>query len=279
MNGSADDDRPTVLTTFTVLADIAGAVAGEHLRVESIIDVGVEVHGYDPTPADIRRANRADLIIDHGMGLEAWFAQFMNDVDAPRIVISDGIEPISIDADARELIPNPHTWMSPRNVILYVDAMVAAFSDLSPEHAADFQANGEAYKSELEALYQELVTGLASVPEAQRVLVSCEGAFSYLARDAGLEEIYIWPVNAERQATPQQVAAAIDAVQERSIPAVFCESTVDDGPMYQVVSATDANHGGILYVDSLSEAAGPVPSYLDLIRHDIEVIVAGLQGS
>ncbi|WP_179409755.1 metal ABC transporter substrate-binding protein [Microbacterium esteraromaticum] len=272
------DERPTVLTTFTVLADIAQNVAGDHLAVESITKIGAEIHGYEPTPRDVAKASDVDLIIDNGLGLEAWFAQFVDNVDVPHVVVSDGIEPIDIAADAYAGKPNPHAWMSPLNVQIYVDNMVEAFSDLSPEHAADFTANGEAYKSELQQVHDQLVTELQTIPEQQRALVTCEGAFSYLARDAGLTEIYIWPVNAEQQATPQQITAAIEAVRRDEVPAVFCESTVSDKPMQQVVEATDATFGGVLYVDSLSEADGPVPTYLDLLRHDVDTITTALRG-
>ncbi|GLJ60616.1 metal ABC transporter substrate-binding protein [Microbacterium barkeri] len=273
-----DDDRPVVLTTFTVLADIARNVAGEHLSVESITKVGAEIHGYEPTPGDIRRAADADLILDNGLNLEAWFAQFVDSVDVPHVVVSEGVEPIDIAGDAYAGKPNPHAWMSPVNVQVYVDNMVEAFSELDPEHADDFAANGEAYAQQLQAVQDELVDALAPLPENERALVTCEGAFSYLARDAGLTEAYIWPVNAEQQATPQQIAAAIEFVEENGVRAVFCESTVSDKPMQQVVEATGAAFGGTLYVDSLSEPEGPVPTYLHLIRHDASLIVEGLTG-
>lgn len=275
----ADDGRPTVLTTFTVLADIAENVAGEHLRVESITKTGTEIHGYEPTPQDVARASEADLILDNGMNLEAWFAQFVESADAPHVVVSEGVEAIDITADAYAGKPNPHAWMSPLNVQAYVDTMAAAFAELAPDHAADFEANAAAYKTELQAVHDDLVARLATLPEAQRALVTCEGAFSYLARDAGLTEAYIWPVNAEQQATPQQIAATIEFVNENDVPAVFCESTVSDKAMQQVVDATGAAFGGILYVDSLSASDGPVPTYLDLIRHDADTIVAGLTGA
>ncbi|RMI12902.1 metal ABC transporter substrate-binding protein [Cellulomonas triticagri] len=276
---AAGDDRPVVLTTFTVLADIAGNVAGDHLRVESITKVGAEIHGYEPTPGDVRKAAEADLVLDNGLGLEAWFAQFVDQVEVPHVVVSDGVEPIDIAADAYAGKPNPHAWMSPLNVQVYVDTMVDAFSDLAPEHAEDFAANGAAYAADLQAVHDDLLAELAEVPEQQRALVTCEGAFSYLARDAGLTERYIWPVNAEQQATPGQIAAAIEFVRDNDVPAVFCESTVSDRAMRQVVEATDAEFGGTLYVDSLSEPDGPVPTYLDLLRHDVDTIVAGLTGT
>jgi len=275
----AADTRPVVLTTFTVLADIARNVAGDHLVVESITKVGAEIHGYEPTPGDIRRASDADLILDNGLNLEAWFAQFVDAVDAPHVVVSDGVDPIDIAADAYAGKPNPHAWMSPLNVQIYVDNMVSAFSELDPTHADDFSANGDAYKAELQTVQDDLVEELSTLPENQRALVTCEGAFSYLARDAGLTEAYIWPVNAEQQATPQQIAQAIEFVSAADVPAVFCESTVSDKAMQQVVAATGARFGGILYVDSLSEQDGPVPTYLDLIRHDADTITQALTGA
>ncbi|GAA1539347.1 metal ABC transporter substrate-binding protein [Microbacterium ginsengiterrae] len=273
-----DDDRPLVLTTFTVLADIAQNVAGDHLRVESITKPGAEIHGYEPTPGDVRQAAQAQLILDNGLNLEAWFAQFVDSVHVPHVVLSDGVEIIDISEDAYAGLPNPHAWMSPLNVQSYVDTIAAAFSDLDPAHAADFAAHAEAYKADLQQVHDDLIADLAELPERQRALVTCEGAFSYLARDAGLSEAYIWPVNAEQQATPRQIAATIEFVKDNDVPAVFCESTVSDRAMRQVVEATGAEFGGTLYVDSLSAADGPVPTYLDLIRHDADTITAALTG-
>ncbi|WP_435749176.1 metal ABC transporter substrate-binding protein [Microbacterium sp. PMB16] len=276
--GPASDERPVVLTTFTVLADIAQNVAGEHLRVESITKVGAEIHGYEPTPGDVRTASTADLILDNGLNLEVWFGQFVDSIEVPHVVVSEGVEVMDITEDAYAGKPNPHAWMSPLNVQLYVDNMVSAFSELDPEHADAYEANGAAYNAELQEVRDELTSELSALPESQRALVTCEGAFSYLARDAGLTEHYIWPVNAEQQATPQQIASAIEFVKANDVPAVFCESTVSDRPMQQVVEATDAVFGGVLYVDSLSEADGPVPTYLDLIRYDARTIIGALTG-
>ncbi|MDF2918498.1 MAG: metal transporter substrate-binding protein [Microbacterium sp.] len=277
--GEPSGDRPVVLTTFTVLADIARNVAGDRLDVRSITKAGAEIHGYEPTPRDIAAASDADLILDNGLGLESWFARFVETADAPHAVVSEGVETIDITGDAYAGKPNPHAWMSPLNVQLYVDNIVAAFSELDPAGADAYAANGAAYNDELQRIHDDLVADLETVPVEQRALVTCEGAFSYLARDAGLTEAYIWPVNAEQQATPQQIRQTIEFVDDNDVPAVFCESTVSDRPMQQVVEATDAVFGGTLYVDSLSEQDGPVPTYLDLLRHDAETITAALTGS
>ena len=270
--------KPVVLTTFTVLADIAQNVAGDHLKVEPITKAGAEIHDYEPTPGDIAKASRADLGLDNGLGLERWFEQFVESLNVPHAVVSDGVQPMDITEDAYAGKPNPHAWMSPANVQRYVDNMVKAFSDLDPSHAADYQANGKAYQAKLQAVQDELTAALAMLPKSQRALVTCEGAFSYLARDAGLTEKYLWPVNAEQEGTPQQVTSVIDFVKANEVPAVFCESTVSVKPMHQVVEATGAKFGGTLYVGSLSAAGGPVPTYLDLIRYDARTIIDALTG-
>ena len=279
------DERPLVLTTFTVIADMAREVGGDHVRVESITRAGAEVHGYDPTPGDIKRGAGADLVLDNGLGLEAWFDRFLTQIEAPRVSVSDGIDVMNIVSDVAhdpasrtDAQPNPHAWMSPTQALTYVDNIVTALAELEPAHASAFRERGQAYQAQLREIAGSLEAAVASVPREQRVLVTCEGAFSYLARDAGLDEVYLWPVNADQDPTGRDIAAAIDVVRERQIPAVFCESTVSDRSMRQVESATDAVWGGTLYVDSLSEHDGPVPTYLELLRHDVSVIAAGLTG-
>lgn len=275
----ADSTKPTVLTTFTVLADMAREVAGEHLRVESITKVGAEIHGYEPTPGDLRTAGKADLILDNGLGLEAWFERFVDQLDVDHVVVSAGIEPIAIAEDTDAGLTNPHAWMSPLNAIIYVTNIERAFSELDPANSAHYRANADSYTAKLNAIHTDLVSELGALPINQRALVTCEGAFSYLARDVGLTEAYLWAVNAEQQATPRQVAATIGFVRDNAVPAVFCESTVSSAAMERVAAESGAEFAGTLYVDSLSEADGPVPSYLDLLRYDARVIVAGLTGT
>ncbi|MET4637542.1 metal ABC transporter substrate-binding protein [Mycetocola sp. 2940] len=272
---AAADPRPLALTTFTVLQDLAENVAGDVIRVESITRAGAEIHGYEPTPSDLTRAEGADLLLANGLGLESWFEQFTADVEAPTVVLSEGVEPIPIAVGDYEGRPNPHAWMSPVAAETYVRNLVTAFSNLVPSAAATFEANGAAYTAKLRAAADELDAAVASLPPEKRMLVSCEGAFSYLARDAGLDEGYLWAVNQEGQGTPQQAARLIDTVRERDVPAVFCESTVSDAAQQQVVTDSGTRFGGTLYVDSLS-AGEPVPTYLDLLRYDIELITRGL---
>lgn len=268
--------QPTVLATFTVLADIARNIAGEHLRVESLTKQGAEIHEYEPTPSDVKKAQDADLILANGMGLEGWLSQFTASSKAQTVTLSQGVEPISIaDGQARGQ-QNPHAWMSPSNAEIYVDNTVRALTELDPQHAQDFETNAAQYKRELREIQKELQGSLADLPEGHKTLVTCEGAFNYLAQDAGLGEDYLWAVNSDAQVSARTTAEVIDRVKEKQVPAVFCESTVNDSAMRQVVSDTGASFGGALYVDSLSDEGGDVPTYLDLLRYDVRLIAEGL---
>ena len=266
-----------MLTTFTILADMARNVAGDRLKVESITKPGAEIHGYEFTPSDIERASGADLIVENGLGLELWARRFTEAAgDVPTVTLTDGIEPLLIGEDAYAGKPNPHAWMSPKAAQIYVDRLAEAFTSLDPEGATQYQANAEAYKQRLKTLDGELRDALQTIPPDQRLLVTCEGAFSYLARDYGLEEAYLWPVNAESQISPRRMARLIDRVKRDQVPAVFCETTVSDKAQREVARAAGSRFGGSFYVDSLSESDGPAPTLLDLQRHNVKLIRAGL---
>lgn len=271
--------RPKLATTFTVIADIARNVAGERAEIVAITRPGAEIHGYEPTPQDLVRAYGADLVLYNGLGLEAWFQQFLAQLGPGRAVtLSDGIAPVAIGEGRYSGRPNPHGWMSPVNAAIYIDNIAAALSELDPEGAQTYAANAAAYKARLAAALAPARARIAALPPDHRWLVTCEGAFSYLARDLDLHEAYLWPINADQTGTPRQVKAVIDTVRAHAVPAVFCESTISDRPARQVAAETGARFGGVLYVDSLSEAGGPVPSYLDLLRVTMETIATGLEG-
>lgn len=267
-------------TTFTVIADMARNVAGDAAIVESITKPGAEIHGYEPTPRDILRAQDADLILWNGKNLELWFEQFFRNLrDVPAVIVSEGITPIPIAEGSYEGKPNPHAWMGLESALIYVDNIRDAFVTHDPDNAETYTANAEAYKERIRAAIEPLKEQVATLPEPRRWLVTCEGAFSYLARDFGLKELYLWPMNADQTGTPQQVRKVIDGVREHEIPAVFCESTVNTDPAEQVARETGARYGGVLYVDSLTEADGPAPTYLDLLRVTSETVVQGLVGA
>jgi manganese transport system substrate-binding protein len=271
--------KKVILTTFTVLADMSRNVAGDNAVVESLTKPGSEIHGYEPTPSDLVRAQKADLILDNGLNLERWAERFYNSVPkVPHVTLSNGVKPVAIAADTYQGKPNPHAWMSPQNALIYVENIRKALVKLDSDHAESYTRNAAVYSQEIRAIDQKLRQAVSAVPPAKRYLVSCEGAFSYIARDYNLKEVYLWAVNAEQQATPKQIETVINTVKAKQIPAVFCESTVNDKAQRQVVKETKAKFGGVFYVDSLSPPNGPAATYLKLLEYNVTTLIQGLQG-
>ena len=265
-----------VVTTFTVIQDIAQNVAGDAAIVESITKPGAEIHDYQPTPLDVVKAQSADLVLWNGMNLERWFERFFENVKSVKsAVVTEGIEPMGIKEGPYEGKPNPHAWMSTKNALIYVENIRKALSDADPAQAETYARNAKAYSERIMAVDAPLRARLDKVQADQRWLVSSEGAFSYLARDFGWREAYLWPINADQQGTPQQVRRLIDLVRKNRIPTVFSESTISDKAAKQVARETGARYGGVLYVDSLSAENGPVPTYLKLLEVTVDTIAKG----
>jgi len=276
----ARSGKKVILTTFTVLADMAQNVAGDKAIVESITKPGSEIHGYEPTPSDLARGQGADLILDNGLNLERWADRFYNSFPkVPHLTLSDGVKPVDISEDSYKGKPNPHAWMSPQNALIYVENIRKALVNIDSPNAATYNKNAATYSDQIKAIDIKLKTAIATIPPEKRYMVSCEGAFSYITRDYGLKEVYIWPVNAEQLATPKQVEKVIKTVKENKIPAVFCESTVNDKAQRQVAKETGAKFAGVFYVDSLSPADGPASTYLKLLEYNVNTLTNGLKSN
>lgn len=273
---STASGKKRVVTSFTIIADMAREVAGEAAEVDSITKPGAEIHGYEPTPKDIVKAQSADLVLWNGMNLELWFEKFFTNVkDVPGAVLTEGIAPIGISEGPYTGKPNPHAWMSPANAVIYVENIRRALVKMDPANEAVYTANAAAYTAKIQALDEPIRQKLAAIPEDQRWLVSSEGAFSYLCANYGLKQLYLWPINADAQGTPQQVKRVIDGVRANRVPVVFSESTVSDKPARQVAKETGARYGGVLYVDSLTGADGPAATYLKLLETNADTIMKG----
>ena len=271
--------RKKVVTTFTIIQDMAQNVAGDLVLVESITKPGAEIHEYEPTPLDIVKAQEADLVLWNGMGLERWFEKFYGNLkQVPSAVLTEGVTPMGIVEGPYTGKPNPHSWMSPANAVIYVENIRQALVKLDPTHEAEFNANAAAYTQKLKAVDDPIRKKLEAIPADQRWLVTSEGAFSYLTRNYGMRELFLWPVNADEEGTPQQVRKVVDTVRANKIPVVFSESTISDKPARQVAQETGARYGGLLYVDSLTSSDGPAPTYLRLLEANAETIVRGFFG-
>lgn len=259
--------RLQVVTTFTIIGDMASNVAGDAADVISLIPPGAEVHNFQPTPGDIRAASRADLILWNGLGLEAWFERFFRNLrDVPAAVVTEGIEPMPIPTGPYAGQPNPHAWMSLSDAMIYVDNIRAAMAEADPANADTYAENAAAYAAEIDALAAPIRAAIDGVPPEGRWFATSEGAFSYLARDLGLNDVSIWPINEDATGTPQQIRQAIDLIRAHDIPVIFSESTIDPRSAQQVARETGIEYGGLIYVDSLTGPDGPAETYLDLMQ-------------
>ncbi len=271
------EEKIKIVTTFTIIADITKNITGDAAEVLSITKPGAEIHGYQPTPKDIVKAYDADLILWNGMNLELWFEQFFSNLnETTSITVSEGIDAINISEGDYQGLPNPHAWMGLNEALIYVDNIVNALSYYDKKNSELYFQNAAKYKEKIISTIEPLKESILQLPEKQRWLVTCEGAFSYLARDLSLKELFIWPMNADEVGTPKQIKKVIDKINENKIPIIFCESTVNQAPAKQIAKETGAKFGGILYVDSLSDKNGPVPTYLDLLKSTYNTVEKGL---
>lgn len=275
--GGIPTEKIIALSTFTIIADMVAEVGGDKVESISLTKPGAEIHGYQPTPDDLVQASKADIMFENGMNLEVWTEKLKASIpDIPVTRVSEGVQVQFISEDAYAGKPNPHAWMSPEQGLIYVENIRQALVRQAPQHEAYFNERAKTYSNEIRAVDKQLEEALGQLPENNRVLVTCEGAFSYLTTDYGLTEAYLWAINSESQGSPQQVAKIIEVVKEKKIPAVFCESTVEPRIQQEVVAATGARLGGTLYVDSLSPEDGPASTYLKQLQHTADTIISGL---
>lgn len=270
-NSLNNDDNPVVLTTFTVLADMTKNVAGEKAKVYSITKPGSEIHGYEPTPQDLVNVKNADVVLDNGLGLEVWAEDLYQSAEnIPHYRLSEGVDEVAISEGSYQGRPNPHAWISPKSALIYVDNIKEALSKTDPKNSDYYEENAKKYKQKIAKIDTLLTEKLA---DKNLSLVSCEGAFSYLARDYQMQEYYLWAINSDSQGTPQQVAKVVESVKNNNIAKVFCESTVSDKAMREVAKSSDAEYGGAFFVDSLSDEDGEAPTYLDLLKYNTKLLV------
>ena len=273
-------ERFKVVTTFTIFADMARNIAGDKAEVVSITKPGADIHTYQPTPRDILKAENADLILWNGLNLEIWFEKFFQNIETtPSVVLTKGIKTMGISQGSYKGKPNPHAWMSPKDGLIYIENIRAAFVKYDPINAVTYNKNAKEYSQKLKSTILPIREKFLSIPQENRWLVTSEGAFSYLIRDFELKELYLWPMNSDSQGSPSQVRNVIDKVRENNIGVIFSESTISPKPAMQVAQEAGINYGGVLYVDSLSDKEGPVPTYLDLLRVTTERIVDSLRDS
>jgi len=283
----APGDRLRVLATTSIVADVVAAVGGSRIELTSLVPPGVDPHAFEPTPQDVRRVAEAQLIFENGLGLETFLGDLVKSAGSGAPVISVSTR---IDALPAGLHPgeesgsahpewDPHVWLDPQNVISWTQVIEESLSALDPGGASAYAQGAQAYRRELLALDSEVEARLSAIPEGQRQLVTDHDELAYFARRYGFEIVgaVIPAPSAAAEPSARELAALETAIQSKGVRAVFVSSVVSPALARQVADDT-----GIrlvtLYAHSLSDASGPAPSYLELMRLDARLIAEALGG-
>jgi zinc/manganese transport system substrate-binding protein len=278
--------RMKVVTTFSILADFARNVGGDRVEITSLVGPNGDVHVYAPTAGDVQAVKRARLVIINGLGLEGWLPRLISSsaTKAITVVATKGIVPRQVGAGERLArhrevgSPDPHAWQSVENAKIYVANIRDAMIEADPANAATYKDNAAAYLARLDALDREVRAAIARIPANRRKVISAHDAFGYFAAAYGIAFIAPQGVSTESEPSAQDVAAVITQIRQQKIPAIFLENISDPRLIHQIASETGAAVGGTLFPDSLTDAKGAAPSYIDMMRHNVTTITAALAG-
>jgi zinc/manganese transport system substrate-binding protein len=266
-------DRLNVVASFSILGDFVRNVGGDRINVATLVGPDGDVHVYTPAPADAKKIADSKLLVINGLGLEGWLPRLVQSAGGKATIVTatKGITPLKIGSDA-----DPHTWQSVLNARIYVtnirDALIAA----DPAAAEVFRANAESYLAKLDVLDREVRQAVAAIPEGRRKVISTHDAFGYFAKAYGIEFIAPLGVSTNSEPSARDIAGIITQIRRAKIPAVFLENISDPRLMRQIAAETGAHIGGTLYSDSLTGENGEAPTYIDMVKHNINTLTRAL---
>lgn len=282
---NTEEEPLQVVTTFSILDDMVNQIGGELVEVHNLVPIGTDPHEYEPLPEDIKAATDADALFYNGLNLEGgdsgWFAKLADSVDKNEdeiFKIAKDIEPMYItDEDGEEEV-NPHQFLDPVAGIKMAEAVRDALVDIDPDHQEEYEENAEEYLDTLKEIEEEYQEKIADIPKEDRILVTSERAYQYLADRYGLKEGYIWAVDTEENGTPEQIKSLVEFIDENEPPALFVESNVDTRPMETVSKETGVDIAkDPLFSDEIGKPGEEGDTYAKYLEYNIEKIYDGLK--
>jgi zinc/manganese transport system substrate-binding protein len=266
-------ERLNVVASFSIVADFVKNVGGDRVDVTTLVGPNSDAHVYSPTPADAKKIADAKLIIVNGLGFEGWLPRLVQSSGGKAKVVTatDGIAPLRLGNDA-----DPHAWQSVGNAKIYVANIRSALSAADPASTERYRSNADAYLAKLDALEREVHDAIAKLSPARRKVISTHNAFGYFAAAYGIEFIAPLGVSTESEPSARDIAKIITQVKQAKIPAVFLENVSDPRLMQRISAETGAKVGGTLYSDGLTGEKGDVPTYIDMVRHNIKALTRAL---
>lgn len=272
----SQDQKPLVVATASIFADMAAVIAGDLVTVKSVVPIGGDPHVYEATPADVQLVASADLILKNGLTFEGWLNELIDHSGARAevVTITTGIE--AIGSDKYKNAFDPHAWMAASNGLVYIRNIKDALQRLDPANADIYQFNYELYRQQIADLDTYIESRVKLIPDQQRVLVTSHDAFRYYGRRYGIRVEAVLGTSTDAEVQTSDINRLNKVLQQTQAPAVFIESTVNPKLLRQIAADNGVVVGGSLYADSLSDPGGPASTYLDMLRHNTDVMVAAL---
>jgi zinc/manganese transport system substrate-binding protein len=266
------------VASFTVIADMVRSVGGEHVEVTSLIGPNGDPHVYEPSPADARALSQAGVVFVSGLHLEGWMDRLIQASGYPGkpVVLSQGVKTRHMEEDGQQVI-DPHAWNSAANAQVYVTNIISALKRVDPTNALDYEHNGQQYLSELSALDTYARAQVQAVPQAQRKVLTAHDAFGYFGDAYGVTFLSPLGFSTENEAGAAEVGALIRQIKQEHVSAYFFENSGDPRLVRQIATASGALPGGELYVEALSPADGPAPTYARMFRYNVDQLVGAMK--
>lgn len=280
MAGLAQAKPIEAVASFTVLADMVQNVGGDHVHVTSLIGPNGDPHAYEPTPNDAQALKRADLVFVSGLHLEGWLDRLIkaSGYQGQPVVLSNGIKTRSMEEDGKR-ITDPHAWNSAANGVVYVRNIISALQKADPANASDYQAKGEQYIQQLEQLDAYARAQVQAIPSDKRKVLTSHDAFGYFGDAYGVTFLSPLGFSTETEASAADVGKLIKQIKQEHVSTYFFENSSDPRLVKQIADASGAKPGGELYVESLSPADGPAPTYAQMFRYNVDKLTAAMKGN
>ena len=280
-NPSSTTAQPVrVLAVETFLADIAQNVAGDRLKIDSLLPIGVDPHAFEPTPQDVTRIADSQLLIINGAGVETWLSKTLDNAGGKRSVVEASAGLASRNPGPGELpdpehTGDPHFWLDPNNVIKYVENIRDALSLADPAGKNIYAQNATNYINQLKDLDQWIKTQVSQIPPEKRLLVTNHESFGYFADRYGFTIIgtVIPSTSSEASPSAQQMAALIDRIKEKGVKAIFLETGANPQLAEQIAQETGAQVITNMYTHSITAANGEAPTYIEMMKHNVSLLL------
>lgn len=267
-----------VVASFTVLADMAKQVGGEHVTVKSLVGPDGDPHSFEPSPQDSVALSKADVVIVSGLGMEGWMDRLVSasGYKGKVIVASEGISTRKMIDDGKQ-ITDPHAWNSAENGAIYAQNITRALVAADPEDAAAINDTGSEYVTRLKLLDSWAKTRFEAIPKSKRKVLTSHDAFGYFGQEYGVTFMAPVGFSTEAEANASDVAGLIKQLKEQHIKTYFIENQTDPRLVKQIAAASDAQPGGELYPEALSAANGPASTYEMAFKHNVDTIANSMK--